>query len=181
MTDFAARLRAAGLRVTRQRLAVLDALASLGGHPTADEIGAALRERGTALPRASLYHALGSIEAAGLLLVADAGPGAARYEIASTWHHHLVCRSCGAVIDVPCVTGRQPCLDAMLSGAVVDEAQVIFRGLCPACATARGPRRVGDRGRVPGTTPRQGAIGARTLSVPPRATPGGHARSGPRR
>ena len=141
MTDFPARLRAAGLRVTRQRLVVLDALANLGGHPTADEIGAALRERGIPLPRASLYHALGSVEAAGLLLVADAGPGAARYEIASTWHHHLVCRSCGAVIDVPCVTGRRPCLDATLPGAVVDEAQVIFRGLCPACATKARLRR----------------------------------------
>jgi Fe2+ or Zn2+ uptake regulation protein len=136
MTEPAARLRAAGLRVTRQRLSVLDALAALGGHRTADEVAAALREVGAPLPRASLYHALRSMEAAGLLLVADAGPGAARYEIASSWHHHLVCRSCGAVIDVPCVAGARPCLEAELPGAEVDEAQVIFRGLCPSCVRA---------------------------------------------
>lgn len=135
--DAAARLRAAGLRVTRQRVSILEALASLGGHRTADEVGAALRDAGAPLPRASLYHALGAMAAAGVLLVADAGPGVARYEVASSWHHHLVCRSCGAVLDVPCVRGRAPCLEADLPGAAVDEAQVIFRGLCPACARER--------------------------------------------
>jgi len=135
--DAAARLRHAGLRVTRQRVSILDALASLGGHRTADEVAAALRGAGAPLPRASLYHALGAMAAAGVLLVADAGPGVARYEVASSWHHHLVCRSCGAVLDVPCVRGRAPCLEADLPGAAVDEAQVIFRGLCPSCAGAR--------------------------------------------
>ncbi len=134
MTDAAVRLRDAGLRVTRQRVAVIDALASLGGHPTADEIAAALRSSATPLPRASLYHALGALAAGGVLLVADAGPGAARYEVAGTWHHHLVCRRCGVVLDVPCVTGAKPCLDAGLAGATIDEAQVVFRGLCPACS-----------------------------------------------
>jgi len=135
--DAAARLRQAGLRVTRQRVSILDALASLGGHRTADEVGAALRDAGAPLPRASLYHALGAMAAAGVLLVADAGPGVARYEVASSWHHHLVCRSCGAILDVPCVRGRAPCLEADLPGAAVDEAQVIFRGRCPTCARER--------------------------------------------
>jgi Fe2+ or Zn2+ uptake regulation protein len=71
---------------------------------------------------------------AGVLLVADAGPGTARFEPAGDWHHHLVCRACGAIVDVPCTTGARPCLDAALPGAVVDEAQVIYRGICPACA-----------------------------------------------
>lgn len=133
MTDAAARLRDAGLRVTHQRVAVLDALASLGGHPTADEIAIALRGRGSPLPRASLYHALGTLATGGVLLVADAGPGVARYEMAAEWHHHLVCRGCRAIVDVPCITGNRPCLDAGLPGATIDEAQVVFRGLCPAC------------------------------------------------
>ncbi len=89
------------------------------------------------MPRATLYHGLNSMSDAGVLLVADAGPGVARFEIASSWHHHLVCRACGGVVDVPCVRGRRPCLDADLPGAVVEEAQVIFRGLCPSCATRR--------------------------------------------
>jgi Fe2+ or Zn2+ uptake regulation protein len=75
---------------------------------------------------------------AGVLLVADAGPGVARFEIASSWHHHLVCRACGRIVDVPCATGNQPCIDAGLPGAAIDEAQVIFRGLCPTCAAGHG-------------------------------------------
>ena len=131
------RLRAAGLRVTPRRVAILDALVALGGHPTADEVAAALGESGSPLPRASLYHALGAMADAGVLLVADAGPGRARFEVAGDWHHHLVCRACGSIVDVPCATGERPCLEAALPGAIVDEAQVVFRGLCPACAAER--------------------------------------------
>lgn len=133
----AGRLRAAGLRVTRQRVAVVDALERSGGHRTADEIARTLAAAGVAMPRASLYHALSALVAGGVVLVADAGPGTTRYEVAGTWHHHLVCRACGAVVDVPCAGGQRPCLDADVPGAVVDEAQVIFRGLCAACAGQR--------------------------------------------
>jgi Fe2+ or Zn2+ uptake regulation protein len=120
--------------VTRQRVAIIDALATAGGHRTADEVAAALRGGGTSMPRASLYHALGTMAEAGVVLVADAGPGAVRYEVATEPHHHLVCRACGRIVDVPCVRGSRPCLDADLPGARIDEAQVVFRGLCPTCA-----------------------------------------------
>jgi Fe2+ or Zn2+ uptake regulation protein len=130
----AARLRSAGLRATGRRVAVLEALARVGGHRTADDVGQALAATGAAVPRASLYHVLGSLATAGVILVADAGPGATRYELAGTWHHHLVCRSCGSVTDVPCVRGKRPCLEPDLSGVIVDQAQVIFRGTCAACA-----------------------------------------------
>jgi Fur family ferric uptake transcriptional regulator len=133
----AARLRLAGLRATRQRIAILDTLERLGGHRTTEEIGGAMRRAGTTTPRASLYHALATMAARGVVLVADSGPGTARYELAADWHHHLVCRRCGGIVDVPCLTGSRPCLEASIPGAVVDEAQVVFRGLCPACA-ARG-------------------------------------------
>lgn len=136
--DPAARLRAAGLRVTRGRLAVLEALERDGGHRTADEIARSMATAGTAVPRASLYHALAALVGGGVVLVADAGPGTTRYEAAGTWHHHLVCRACGAVVDVPCVRGERPCLEPGLPGVVADEAQVIFRGLCPSCAGVRG-------------------------------------------
>ena len=135
------RLRAAGLRVTRRRIAIIDALGNLGGHRTADEVATSLDAVGDRVPRASLYHALGSLAAAGVVMVADAGPGAARYELASTWHHHLVCRSCGDIIDVPCVRGSRPCLDAGIPGATIDEAQVIFRGTCTACVAHPAPAR----------------------------------------
>lgn len=139
--DPAGRLRAAGLRVTRGRLAVVEALERRGGHRTADEVAREVAAAGGAIPRASLYHALAALVAGGVVLVADAGPGTTRYEVAGTWHHHLVCRACGAVVDVPCVRGERPCLEPDLPGMAVDEAQVIFRGLCPACtARATGER-----------------------------------------
>jgi len=132
----AARLRAAGLRTTPARVAVLGALETLGGHRTADEIGASLGSAGPGIPRASLYHVLGALAEAGVVLVADAGPGTARYEVAAAWHHHLVCRECGAIVDVPCVRGTRPCLEPDLPGVAIDEAQVIFRGRCASCAGA---------------------------------------------
>jgi Fe2+ or Zn2+ uptake regulation protein len=133
-----ARLRSAGLRATRSRIAVLEALEALGGHRTADEIGTSMADAGAAIPRASLYHGLGALVGAGLVLVADAGPGTTRYESAVEWHHHFVCRGCGDVVDVPCVRGTRPCLEPDLTGLIVDEAQVIFRGTCGTCATLPG-------------------------------------------
>jgi Fur family ferric uptake transcriptional regulator len=144
VTDHATLLRGAGLRATPQRLAILAALEAVGGHPTADELQAALREGGSSLPRASLYHALASMSQAGVVIAAETGPGTARYEIRAGRHHHLVCRSCGAIVDVPCVAGATPCLDASLPGAEIEEAQVVFRGRCPACAAGGGTR--GARG-----------------------------------
>ena len=131
----AADLRAAGLRATRPRLLVLGYLRRhQGAHHSAEEVTAGLAEADQGLLRGSVYNVLSSLVAAGLVLVADAGPGRTLYEASDTWHHHFVCRACGAVIDVPCVAGAKPCVDAGLPGAMVDEAQVIFRGLCPVCA-----------------------------------------------
>jgi len=128
------RLRRAGLRVTRPRLAVYRALRELGGHRSADEVADHLSGGAERLPRTSVYNSLDVLREAGLVMVADVGPGRALYEAADAWHHHFVCRRCGSVFDVPCVRGTKPCLEAELAGAVIDEAQVIFRGLCPACA-----------------------------------------------
>lgn len=67
----------------------------------------------------------------GSVMRADAGPGAAVYEASDAWHHHFVCRVCGGIEDVPCLKGRKPCLEPPPTlGGTVDEAQVIFRGVC---------------------------------------------------
>jgi len=132
----AARLREAGLRVTRPRVAVYRLLREAGGHHAADSIHAQLAKAGVALPRASVFNVLHDLEDAGLLLRADAGPGRALYEASDSWHHHFVCRGCGAIVDVPCAVGAKPCLEPELRarGYAIDEAQVIFRGWCPDCA-----------------------------------------------
>lgn len=131
--DIAARLQAAGLRATRPRIAVADALRRMGGHRTADEVHAQLTEDSVPLPRTSVYNALAVLADVGIALRADVGPGAVVYEVAAHTHHHFVCRVCGSITDVPCVVGERPCLAAGDAYGHVDEAQVIFRGVCTRC------------------------------------------------
>lgn len=130
-------LRAGGLRLTRPRREVYEALGDLGGHRSADEVLAALRARGAAVSRMTVYNALADLQAAGVVLRADAGPGRTLYEARRDWHHHFVCRRCGAVIDVPCVRGRKPCMRLPAPVGEADEAQVIFRGVCRDCLGRR--------------------------------------------
>jgi Fur family ferric uptake transcriptional regulator len=112
---------------------VYDVLAGEAGHRSAEELVSLLAAGHVRLARASVYNVLDDLAAAGLVMLADAGPGRALYEVASEWHHHFVCRRCRQVIDVACEAGSRPCLDATVPGALVDEAQVIFRGLCADC------------------------------------------------
>ncbi|MEA3501773.1 MAG: Fur family transcriptional regulator [Actinomycetota bacterium] len=132
--DTTQRIRDAGLRATKPRVAIYDALRTVGGHRTADEVAGVMADTGEQFSRSSIYNVLDDLERADLVMRADRGPGPAIYEVADTWHHHFVCRECGDVIDVPCVVGSKPCLDAEIPGAVIDEAQIIFRGACASCA-----------------------------------------------
>lgn len=135
MRELSQRLRQAGLRVTRPRLLVLDVLEKRAGHCAVEDVLDGLVRQGARLSRATVYNVLRSLMAAGLVMVADIGPGRMFLEPARAWHHHFVCRVCGAVIDVPCVVGSKPCLEPSLPGAEVEEAQVIWRGRCPSCVT----------------------------------------------
>lgn len=130
------RLREAGLRATAPRLAVLGELLHSPGHHAADELADRLQARGVRIARASVYNVLDDLVRGELVMLADAGPGRALYEARESDHHHFVCRRCGAVADVPCVSGERPCLDVAVPGAIVDHAQVIFRGLCAGCVAA---------------------------------------------
>lgn len=131
--DIAIRLQDAGLRATRPRIAVAETLRRMGGHRTADEVHAQLARDNVNLPRTSVYNSLIALADAGIALRADVGPGAVVYEIADAWHHHFVCRRCGRISDVPCVTGERPCLSPSEDVGLVEEAQVIFRGVCARC------------------------------------------------
>jgi Fur family transcriptional regulator, stress-responsive regulator len=128
------RLRAAGMRVTSARLAILDVIGE-GQHPGADDVARAVRERVGHVTIQAIYEALGAFTEAGLLRKIDFGNGAARYETrVGDNHHHLVCRQCGAVADVDCVVGAAPCLEpAAALGFAIDEAAVTFWGLCVNC------------------------------------------------
>lgn len=129
------RLRRAGLKVTRPRVLVLSLLQELGGHHSIDAIVQQLKERGTPLPRASVYNSIATLLSQKLIMLADAGPGPALYEIYVRWHHHFVCTHCGLIVDIPCVKGEKPCLLPEWVPGVVEEAQILFRGLCTDCLT----------------------------------------------
>ncbi|MGY1650574.1 Fur family transcriptional regulator [Geodermatophilus sp. SYSU D01119] len=139
-TTWAHRLRDAGLRVTRPRLAVLDALA---GHPHADAdtlVTVARAAHPTLSPQA-VYGVLKALVAVGMARRVEPAGAPALYEVrVGDNHHHLVCRSCGVVADVDCTVGAAPCLHPSdTSGFVVDEAEVVFWGLCPDCQDAGRP------------------------------------------
>jgi Fur family transcriptional regulator, stress-responsive regulator len=131
----AERLRTAGMRVTSTRVAVYEELLG-AGHQDADAIARRVTERLGGVSRQTVYDALSVLCEIGLVRrIEPAGSPAALYETrVADNHHHVVCRSCGKVADIDCVTGQAPCLDSSAThGFVVDEAEVTFWGLCPSC------------------------------------------------
>jgi Fur family ferric uptake transcriptional regulator len=136
--DSRERLRGAGLRVTAARLAVLEALAGVNRHLDADGVADAVRRRLGSLSTQAAYDNLRTLVDAGLVRRIGRAGGPARYEVrVGDNHHHLVCRSCGAIADVDCAVGHAPCLTAADdAGYEIDEAEVIYWGRCPECAAA---------------------------------------------
>jgi Fe2+ or Zn2+ uptake regulation protein len=129
------RLHRAGLKATQPRLLVLQLLQELGGHRSIDDLLKELQARQTPLPRASVYNIIATLVSRGLVMLADAGPGPALYEVSLNWHHHFVCISCGRIIDIPCVVGSKPCLLPDSVPGMIEETQIIFRGRCADCLT----------------------------------------------
>jgi len=126
------RIRAAGLRATQPRIEVLRVLHD-GDHRTAPEVVEAVARSNVDVARMSVYNVLHNLTRVGLVAAAELGPDRTVYELDQGWHHHFVCRRCGRIMDVACIVGAKPCLGADLEGAVIDEAAVTFRGLCPDC------------------------------------------------
>jgi len=133
-------LRGAGLRVTAARVALLETVRH-GDHLGVEAIAAGVRERVGHISLQAVYEALDALDAAGLVRRLEPAGSAARFEgRVGDNHHHIVCRSCGVVADVDCAVGEAPCLTASEEhGFAIDEAEVIYWGLCPACSTAPEP------------------------------------------
>ncbi len=131
-------LRGAGLRVTAARVALLETVRD-GDHLDAEALAAGVRDRIGHISLQAVYDALHALTAAGLVRRIEPAGSPARFEgRVRDNHHHVVCRSCGAVADVACAVGEAPCLTASDDhGFSIDEAQVIYWGLCPDCSTAR--------------------------------------------
>jgi len=134
--DFAEQLRAAELRVTRPRVAVLEAVATYQ-HADTDSIFSAVRDVLPEVSRQAVYDVLAALTASGLIRRIQPSGSVARYEArVGDNHHHVVCRSCGAISDIDCSVGDAPCLAPVNDrGFLVDEAEVIYWGQCPDCST----------------------------------------------
>ena len=145
------RLRAAGLRVTRPRLSVLGVLAE-HPHVDAETIATAARAAHPSISPQAVYGVLKALVGGGLARRIEPAGGPALYELrVGDNHHHLVCRECGTVADVDCVVGAGPCLTpADPAGFVVDEAEVVFWGLCAGCQVARRQHGQGTRTAIRG-------------------------------
>ena len=138
--DLEAMLRRAGLRVTGPRLAVLAAVADRPHSDTVTIIDA-VRAGDMALSHQAGYDVLRALHEAGLVRRIEPSGSAPRYELrVGDNHHHVVCRDCGAIADVDCAVGYTPCLTASDDhGFTIDEAEVVYWGLCPACQQHRPP------------------------------------------
>jgi Fe2+ or Zn2+ uptake regulation protein len=153
--DVRAELQAAELRITRPRVAVLEAVHT---HPHADTdtILGAVRLALPEVSRQAVYDVLAALTAAGLIRRIQPSGSVSRYESrVGDNHHHVVCRSCGVIGDVDCAKGDAPCLTASndegaLDGFILDEAEVTYWGLCPQCSNPEAP----TQNRVPTQNPR---------------------------
>ncbi len=153
LPDLTRLLRRHGVQVTAQRLAVLRAVSGRP-HGTADDIEEVVRAEIGSISRQAVYDALGTLTDTGLIRRIQPARSPARYEDrVDDNHHHLVCRTCGRMIDVDCAVGRRPCLEAAdAHGFTIDDAEVVYWGLCPDCQSA--------------------ATTTTTTGVPDRDTPG---------
>lgn len=129
-------LKAAGLQVTAQRLAVYQAVET-SPHAMADDIYKAVKLSIGVISRQAVYDALNAMSEHGIIRRIQPAGSAARYEHRVDNHHHLICRQCEVLIDVNCAVGKAPCLKAEHDhGYEIDEAEVTYWGICPACQKA---------------------------------------------
>ena len=127
-------LRKHGVPVTAQRLAIMRAVKK-SPHCNADKIADIVRREIGTISRQAVYNALGLLVDKGLIRrIQPAGSPALYEDRVGDNHHHLICRSCDKTVDVDCAVGETPCLSAADdSGFEIDEAEVIYWGLCPEC------------------------------------------------
>jgi Fe2+ or Zn2+ uptake regulation protein len=132
------RLRDSSLRVTEQRLAVIEAVEYEGKHQDAEFIVRAARKRLPSLSRQAVFDNLNTLTSKGILRRIEPSGRSALYETrVGDNHHHLVCRNCMSTVDIDCSVGSSPCLQPLNDhGYVIDEAEVVYWGVCPSCQSS---------------------------------------------
>lgn len=141
--EYAALLRTADLRVTRPRVAVLEAVEA-NPHADTETVFGVVRTGLPEVSRQAVYDVLAALTSAGLIRKIQPSGSVARYESrVGDNHHHVVCRSCGAIADVDCAVGAAPCLTPSdYNGFILEEAEVIYWGLCPDCTSTEAAPRI---------------------------------------
>jgi Fur family transcriptional regulator, stress-responsive regulator len=139
--DYAEQLRMADLRVTRPRIAVLEAVQA-NPHADTETIFGVVRADLPEVSRQAVYDVLAALTTANLVRRIQPSGSVARYESrVGDNHHHVVCRTCGVIADVDCAVGEAPCLTPSDdSGFALDEAEVIYWGLCQGCSASQSSR-----------------------------------------
>jgi Fur family peroxide stress response transcriptional regulator len=132
----AGRLRDKGLRVTQQRLAVLEYLLATQNHPTAEQVEEGVNRLVPTTSRASVYNVLHSLKESGLIDELILDDAVSRYDANLGRHHHFICRACGTVEDVPWQTFREAPHARLADGRTVEDYAVTLRGVCARCAKA---------------------------------------------
>jgi Fur family ferric uptake transcriptional regulator len=137
-TDSSNLLREKGVQVTVQRLAVMRVV-NAQPHCTADEIAEAVRQEIGTISRQAVYDAVKLLVEKGIIRrIQPAGSPALFEDRVGDNHHHVICRKCGKTADVDCAVGEKPCLQAAdCAGYQIDEAEVIYWGVCPTCLAAQ--------------------------------------------
>ncbi len=136
-------LQQAHLRSTAQRMAVLEVVEHEGKHKDAEHIVAAARRRLGSLSRQAVYDNLNALVAAGIIRRIEPAGRPALYETrVGDNHHHLICRKCQATVDIDCAVGSAPCLEPSQDhGFLIDEAEVVYWGICPSCQLSLEPNK----------------------------------------
>ena len=160
-------LRQHGMQVTAQRLATMRAVSS-HPHASADELTEDVRAVIGSISRQAVYDSLGLLVEKNLIRRIQPSGSSARYEDrVGDNHHHLICRSCGRVVDIECAVGSAPCLTPLDDrGYEIDEAEVAYWGRCPACVEQSRTSLTAITSRLPGSA-RPGSRRTAPAKAPP--------------
>jgi len=134
----AQRFRESDLKVTSQRVAVFEALGTMPGHRTAEQIHRAVIEAVPNMSLRTVYQILRELVDLGELQMLELGTGAIQYDHNLSPHHHLVCNECGAVVDIPSHLAKVSHEAVADLGVTVSSTELVMRGTCRACGDA-GP------------------------------------------
>lgn len=126
-----AELKKNNIRMSHQRLKVLEYLSWNKNHPTVDEIFHELKKEVPTLSKTTIYNTLKTLEGANLVKVINVEDNEARYDTKVEDHGHFKCSSCGKVFDFE--LDFESIIPIGLQGFKIEKRDVYYKGLCPNC------------------------------------------------